>query len=73
MPGEIIEAIGSIWVILMADNEKTSDQMAKIASQAMRDPKSLTLGQIKSLGASNLTQAKDLPKSAPKPPAKPKR
>ncbi len=57
----------------MADNEKTSDKMAKLASQAMRDPKSLTPTQIKSLGASNLTQAKDHPKPAPKPPAKPKR
>jgi hypothetical protein len=43
----------------MAKNEKTSDKIATLASKAMRDPGSLTKAQIRSLGASGLTQAPD--------------
>jgi len=43
----------------MAKNEKTSPRMARIASKAMRAPSTLTNSEIKSLGASNLTQAPD--------------
>nr|WP_111300342.1 hypothetical protein [Paracoccus saliphilus] len=54
----------------MAANEKSGKDIASIASKAMRDPGSLTKGQIKSLGASALTQAPDRPKAAPKAPPK---
>lgn len=40
-------------------NEQTSSKVATIASQAMRDPKSLSPKQIKTLGASALTQTAD--------------
>jgi len=43
----------------MASNEKTSKNIGKIASKAMRDPGSLTKPQIRSLGASSLTQRPD--------------
>lgn len=43
----------------MAKNEKTSPRTAKIASKAMRAPSTLTNKEIRSLGASNLTQAPD--------------
>jgi hypothetical protein len=43
----------------MAKNEKTSKKVAKIASKWLKKPKSLTLKEIKSLGASALTQAPD--------------
>ena len=49
----------------MADNEKTSAKIAALASKAMRDPKSLTPAEIKSLGASALTQTADKPKKKP--------
>ncbi len=49
----------------MAKNEKTSARVGKIASKAMRNPGSLTKGEIKSLGASSLTQRPDR-KSPPK-------
>jgi hypothetical protein len=57
----------------MANNEKTSDKLASLASKAMRDPGSLTKAEIRSLGATGLTQAKDKPKPAPKSPPKGKR
>ena len=50
----------------MAKNEKTGKDLGKIASQAMRDPGSLTKAQIRSLGASALTQLPDKPKPKPK-------
>ncbi len=56
----------------MAKNEKTSGKIGTIASRAMRDPGSLTKGEIKSLGASALTQSPDQPVK-PKPPTKGKR
>jgi carnitine O-acetyltransferase len=56
---------------MMADNEKTSSKIAKIASKAMKAPSTLTNDEIKSLGASALTQAPDKPK--PKAKAKPKK
>lgn len=43
----------------MAKNEKTSDKVGSIASQGLRDPKSLTPSQIKTLAASALTQVPD--------------
>lgn len=49
----------------MADNEKSSDKISTIASKAMRDPGSLTKGEIKSLGASALTQSNDVAKPKP--------
>ncbi|MCL4767772.1 MAG: hypothetical protein KJZ80_16210 [Hyphomicrobiaceae bacterium] len=49
----------------MAKDEKTSERVGKIASKAMRDPKSLTEAEIRSLGASASTQRPDR-KSPPK-------
>ena len=43
----------------MAKNEKTSKRIGAIASRAMRDPASLTLDEIRSLGASATTQRPD--------------
>ena len=43
----------------MGKNEKTGKLIGKVASQAMRDPGSLTNKQIKSLGASAMTQRPD--------------
>lgn len=43
----------------MSKNEKSGSKVGKIASQALRDPKSLTPSQIKSLGGSVLTQRPD--------------
>lgn len=40
-------------------SEITSPRIAEIASRAMRDPKSLTESEIRSLAASALTQAAD--------------
>ncbi|WP_290818258.1 hypothetical protein [Ferrovibrio sp.] len=54
----------------MARNEKTGKDMASIASRAIKDPKSVTLTEIQSMGASLLTQAPD--KKAPIKPKKKK-
>jgi len=43
----------------MAKNEKTGTRIGKIASKGLRNPGSLTKGQIKSLSASALTQRPD--------------
>ena len=43
----------------MAKNEKTSKRIGTIASRAMRDPASLTLDEIRALGASATTQRPD--------------
>ena len=43
----------------MAKNEKTSKRIGTIASKAMRDPASLTLAEIRALGASATTQRPD--------------
>jgi hypothetical protein len=43
----------------MAHNERSSPEMASLASRAMSDPASLSLDEIRSLGASVLTQAPD--------------
>lgn len=43
----------------MAKSEKTSKQVAKTASKALRNPKSVTPKQIRSIAASALTQAPD--------------
>ncbi len=40
----------------MPRNEKTGTKIGKIASQGLKDPKSLSQTQIKSLAASALTQ-----------------
>ncbi len=57
----------------MANNEKSSAKMGTVASKAMMKPDSLTNAQIRSLGASVLTQRPDH-KPAPKPtPTRPKR
>jgi len=40
-------------------NETTSSRVATIASQALRDPKSVTPKQIKTIAASALTQSPD--------------
>jgi hypothetical protein len=50
----------------MAKNEKTSKRIGTIASRAMRDPASLTLDEIRALGASATTQRPDR-KPAKKP------
>lgn len=43
----------------MASNEQTSQSVAEIAGRALRDPASITLGEIQTLAASVLTQAPD--------------
>jgi hypothetical protein len=43
----------------MAANEKTSKRIGTIAGKAMRDPKSVTPKQIRSLAASAETQRPD--------------
>lgn len=43
----------------MARSEKTGSKVGSIASKAMKDPKSLTTKEIRSLGASALTQRPD--------------
>ena len=49
----------------MANNEKTSPAVAKIAAQGLRAPSTLTTQQIKKLAGSVLTQTADH-KPAPK-------
>lgn len=49
----------------MGKNEKTGKGIGSLASKAMRDPGSLTNKQIKSLGASALTQRPDKSPSKP--------
>jgi len=51
----------------MARNEKTSKRIGSIAARAMRDPASLTLAEIRSLGASATTQMPDRKTSKKKP------
>jgi len=46
----------------MPKNEKSSSDVAKIASKGLKDPKSLTPKEIKSLSGSVLTQRPDRPK-----------
>jgi hypothetical protein len=43
----------------MAQNEKTSAQVAQIASKAMKNPQSLTPDEVQALAASVLAQAPD--------------
>jgi hypothetical protein len=45
----------------MAKNEKTGGGIGSIASKAMQNPGSLTNKEIRSLGASALTQRPDKP------------
>ncbi len=53
-----------------AKNERTSKRIGTVASKAMRDPASLTLDEIRSLGASATTQRPDRKKSKTKKPSK---
>ena len=50
----------------MAKNERSGDAAGKLASQALRDPGSLSEAQIKTLAASVLTQRPDHPTPAAK-------
>jgi len=43
----------------MANNEKSSPKLAKLASRALKAPSSLNAAEVKSLAASVLTQAPD--------------
>jgi len=43
----------------MASNEKTSAQVAALASKALQNPKSITPEEVKQLAASVLAQAPD--------------
>ena len=43
-------------------NERTSPRVARIASQALQNPQSVTPRQVQTLAASVLTQAGDKPK-----------
>ena len=43
----------------MADNEKTSDEIASLAAKGLHSPDQLTLEEIRSVCASALTQAPD--------------
>jgi hypothetical protein len=45
----------------MAQNEKTSQRVASIASKALQNPSSLSPQEIKELAASVLTQSPDRP------------
>ncbi|MEM7519150.1 MAG: hypothetical protein AAF368_19770 [Planctomycetota bacterium] len=51
----------------MAKNEKTSKDVASLASKLLKDPKKATQKDIKTLAGSVLTQAPDKPKPRPKP------
>jgi len=44
---------------MVHDKERTSSHVASIASRALRDPKSVSLKDVKTLAASALTQAPD--------------
>ena len=44
---------------IKSNKETTSQRVASIASQALRDPSSVTKSQIKTIAASVLTQAPD--------------
>ncbi len=46
----------------MATNEKTSAEVAQIASKGLKDPAGLTNAEIRKLAASALTQTSDAPK-----------
>ena len=46
-------------VIIVAKNEKSGSKVGKIASKGLKDPKSLTPKEIKSLSGSVLTQRPD--------------
>lgn len=48
----------------MADNEKTSKKIAKIAARALKNPEKATKKEIRALAGSALTQAPDKPKKA---------
>lgn len=48
--------------INMANNEKTSKDIASIASKGLKNPGSLTKPEIQALAASALTQTPDKPK-----------
>lgn len=50
----------------MAKNEKSTQKTSKIASQALKNPGSITRTEIRSLAGSVLTQAPDRSKSAGK-------
>jgi hypothetical protein len=50
----------------MAKNEKTSAKVASVASKGLKDPKSLTAKQVKSVSAAALTQTADKGKTAGK-------
>jgi carnitine O-acetyltransferase len=50
----------------MANSEKTSSRVGKVASKALRDPSSATNREIKTLAASALTQRPDKPKGSGK-------
>jgi hypothetical protein len=43
----------------MAQNEKTSQRVAALASKALQNPSSLSADEIKALAASVLTQSPD--------------
>lgn len=43
----------------MSKNEKTSGRVGTIASQALRDPRSITPKEVKTIAASVLTQRPD--------------
>ncbi|WP_176392493.1 hypothetical protein VVT58_15195 [Sphingobium sp. SJ10-10] len=46
----------------MAKDEKTSSKVASIAAKGLKDPKSLSPKEIKSIAGAALTQAPDKPK-----------
>ena len=48
----------------MHDKERTSSHVASIASKVLRNPKSATVKEVKTLAASALTQAPDRRKSS---------
>jgi hypothetical protein len=50
----------------MASDEKTSAEVAKIASKGLKDPAGLTNAEIRRLAASALTQVADAPKKKTK-------
>jgi len=56
----------------MASNEKTSAEVAKIASKGLKDPAGLSNAEIRRLAASALTQVADAPKKKTKAKAKAK-
>jgi hypothetical protein len=55
----LVRGLLSKMEFVMAQNEKTSQRVAQIASKALQNPSSITQDEIQTLAASALTQSPD--------------